>query len=244
MNFIGSNLGLIAVVVIGLFGIYFLSMYYRRTRTGQPTQPANNIADEEEDEGLNTPTTTDRFRLITILWPLATILIFCFIMAIYTPNAWNAWVGSAAFIITIISVIVGIVLRLVTKMKPYWYYILVLIIPIIVTRLEFRKNPIKSEASNDGQKTEVQAPDTTYHNINGTLAMILVHGETYETTLQPNCEVTVRGTNFKQIITTDSLGIKNLNTVEGDASQVGAGQFVFIHTKGNGTPIVKTWRVF
>lgn len=209
-----------------LFNISFLSNAFRQKFRGNGTSI----------------TMTDFIR--SVIGAMLSLIATHVIMYKYSNEVFSLWWGSFAFYFLLVSIIVSVFCKYKNWITSFWYYVLLIVLPIFTIYIHFKQNPIKSEASNDGQKTEVQVPDTTYHNVNGTLAMILVHGETYETTLPPNCEVVVRGTNFKQIITTDSLGIKNLKTVEGDASQIGAGQFVFIHTKGNGAPSVKVWRVF
>lgn len=253
----GHAVGITMLLVFIAIAVYIVSLLLKKTSGNNASNqntagsPATGVTQPTQNTTVNQTTTvqqkTSGFNLLLFIISSAAVILICLIIAHHYPNTWDAWFGSFAFLITIVSIALAIALKALGYKSSYWYWVLLLCIPIAVNYLEFRKNPIQeAPISSSSNETKVK-PDTIRTEINYRLITSLEPYQQYRIDgLGPNEEVVISGTGenglrLKQVQRTDSLGVPEIiPLILTPGQQFKAGErIVFTHTKGYSRPILK-----
>ncbi|OGI72413.1 hypothetical protein A3J61_00325 [Candidatus Nomurabacteria bacterium RIFCSPHIGHO2_02_FULL_38_15] len=229
------------IVIIVLLVIVIISLFIAAwSLSGTGTTPQNR--------NTNNPNWMARNRnsLLFLIGPIVAIILIHMIVRYHLDGIWNVWMGSFAFWISLVAIATAVILNFLRFVSSSWYYILLVIIPIFVTYLEFKNNPVVSKdppASGLMDKSKPQVPDTTETQINGVFITTVLDGGRFRVMLEPNSEVSIRGNGFEKKLTTDSLGIQTDQIIKGDPERARVGSRVlFEEVRGEAT--VREWRVF
>lgn len=254
MNFIETHIFATIAIVAGLILIGVVTKRWLAKNFGG-NQPANTTPPATTTTQTNTTTTSTPNQSRTgvlgavkpLIGPLAVLIAVHFIIGQYAENVFEAWRTSFALMFLLGCLIAGTVLNYLGWItKGFWYYTLIIALPIICTIVHFVQNPVEGKDPEVTKDTPAltQPAEQVIHNLleydltNGPVIVNIESTTRYEVTLERNSEVFIDGEKGNQTITTDSSGIRTLNPIRLD----GNGRTRFSLIKGQAK--LKTWELY
>jgi hypothetical protein len=177
-----------------------------------------------------------------IFWAFSCIaLVHLLIWWFMDKSISDSWFNSKAFWFSIISITIAVFLRLWLLKSNIWYYIMLVVLPILAICLQYSEYEPKDDVAGKKNIQKKSEPDTTYQKITSSLTTTFSSGESLELVMEPNSEVVQeRSHGFKQVIKTDSIGFKTSETLSGDPMNAPVGKTRLTIKKG-GPVMLKRW---